>query len=637
MVAITFRREHVRLAFAAIVVSATVGCLVHRDAISGSERPLPPAVVKIAPAIAVEHEDEAHGPRRHALDGRAFPDGVLALTWDDGPDVETLALARYLHRQRVSGTFFVVGSWIDGVSDEPGEGRVRWATGTEHLPILAELSALGHRLGDHTKNHTLLSEISGNDVERQLTEGQRAIDPFITNELRIFRAPGGAFSAEASRGTESPFLDDLVGPLRWDIDAKDWDGSLHCRGAPASECEPSPVAPNETRVRPSVMAKRYLAKIERQRHGIVLLHDRVGAVGTRYALDVAMGLVPELERRGYVFAGPVLSFSTLRRRGDGSSRDAFTVDLDGDGRVDLCAPLEPMDEPGRRELRCALAHDVDDHDGESSAHRHVAMLDGPRPFTNLPSRGGLAGGDVDGDGRADVCSLDEHGSITCALAKTSLGELTSFEPWGEFETREGGTRLAQVIPESLRLADVDGDGVLDACAILVNGEERLLCAHGTKKRFQAARAWLRQGTSSWLSRAELRDLDGDRRADVCLTMGSPEAPSVQCALSNGRAFVESQSFRLEARAAMTFALGDINGDGRADVCTLARTPVEGHVRHDVMCALASRHGLRAATTWATTTTDARSFETMRLFDLTHDSRDDLCLINAERVDCAVAP
>ena len=33
---------------------------------------------------------------RAQRDGRGFPEGVLALTWDDGPDVNTLALGEYL-------------------------------------------------------------------------------------------------------------------------------------------------------------------------------------------------------------------------------------------------------------------------------------------------------------------------------------------------------------------------------------------------------------------------------------------------------------------------------------------------------------------------------------------------------------
>src|SRR5262249_36623358 len=107
---------------------------------------------------ATRHRDDAEAPRPPPAargDGRGadFPDGVVALTWDDGPDAGTLALARWLHADHVSGTFFVVGEWIDGVSDEPGVGPRVHESGYAVLPILETLVRLGHRLGSHTRNH----------------------------------------------------------------------------------------------------------------------------------------------------------------------------------------------------------------------------------------------------------------------------------------------------------------------------------------------------------------------------------------------------------------------------------------------------------------------------------------------------
>src|SRR5262249_52819081 len=141
-------------------------------------------------------------------------------------------------------------------------------------------------------------------------------DPFITNELRVFRAPGGAWSASASAAVDGdPLLSGLVGPVRWDIDGKDWEGSLYCRSSrPAVECERA--APgHEARVKPSVIVQRYLAAVEAAGRGVVLLHDRVGHVGSDYALRVARSLVPQLKAKGYVFAAPVLRFSPLAARG----------------------------------------------------------------------------------------------------------------------------------------------------------------------------------------------------------------------------------------------------------------------------------------------------------------------------------
>jgi peptidoglycan/xylan/chitin deacetylase (PgdA/CDA1 family) len=247
------------------------------------------------------------------LDGRSFPDKTIALTWDDGPDVNTLALARYLAREKVSATFFVVREWIEGVSDSPGSGRGVFETGYRHLPILGDLVALGHRVANHTLNHALLDTPAPGLVAYQLGENQRFLDPFITGGLALFRAPGGAWSAASASAQEAdPSLRRLVGPVRWDVDEKDWEGSLHCSSSrPAVECEPA--APGGAlRVKPSVMANRYVAAIEAAGHGIVLLHDRVGHVGSDYALRLAETMIPELEARGFVFAAPVLSRPPIR-------------------------------------------------------------------------------------------------------------------------------------------------------------------------------------------------------------------------------------------------------------------------------------------------------------------------------------
>src|SRR5262249_44137341 len=79
---------------------------------------------------------EREKARRAFVRGDDFPEGVFALPWDDGPDRETLALARYLHERRVSATFFVVSEWVDGPSADPGVGEGVYRTGYHHLPVL---------------------------------------------------------------------------------------------------------------------------------------------------------------------------------------------------------------------------------------------------------------------------------------------------------------------------------------------------------------------------------------------------------------------------------------------------------------------------------------------------------------------
>lgn len=333
------------------------------------------------------HTDDV-APERAPLDGRSFPDGVLALTWDDGPDVHTLDLARYLAARRVSATFFVVGEWDRELSSDPGVGRSVYETGYRKIAILGDLVRLGHRLGNHTLDHALLADSSIEVAADQLARAQGEIDPFVSNELRMFRAPGGQWSREAASSLDDPRLADLIGPIRWDVDAKDWESSVRCRStAPARECV-------HGHTRPEVVADRYYAQIERARRGIVLLHDRVGDVGSRYALDIATRLVPRLEARGFVFAAPILAFSPLRPRAvTRPEHPSLVGDLNGDGVLDRCTITTAG-------VSCALSN------GHTSL-RSTLWFDGELQDAWLA--------DVNGDARADLCT-QKGGAVACGLA-----------------------------------------------------------------------------------------------------------------------------------------------------------------------------------------------------------------------------
>jgi peptidoglycan/xylan/chitin deacetylase (PgdA/CDA1 family) len=559
-------------------------------------------------------------PMRPPIHGTDFPDGVLALTWDDGPDAMTLELARYLRAEKVSATFFVVGEWVDGISEEPGVGTNVYATGYRHLPVLADVVALGHRIGSHTENHALLHGAAAVTVSDQLGQSQHEIDPFLTNELRMFRVPAGAWSRSASAAAGDAFLADLVGPVHWDIDGKDWESSLYCRGAVPSECEPGPIA-GRTRVRPAVIARRYMARCEKTRRGIVLLHDRVGHVGSRYALDVARRLIPELKARGFVFAPPVLAFGALAERlamsaGSTNPGAAIFADVDGDGRADVC-----REESGF--IVCA-------HGSSALSDARAipqATFESPRRAIHLPAgTRSVDIADIDGDGRADICAVTDE-ALDCALATRDR----TFGPLQRWSTELTSLRSSTYAP-SFRLADVDGDGRADACALSGGG---ILCATSNgSSSFGPARVWLAGSVLHDGSRLELADLDGDGRADVCGSLPLPKSPAsgkdqsggITCALSTGRAFgtasVWAPAGDLEGR--QHFRLADINGDGRSDVCTAGMA--------GVACGLSSGRGFKRSSLWSET-----HAANVHLADVNGDGRSDLCVVTADRVECGMAP
>ncbi len=187
-------------------------------------------------------------------------------------------------------------------------------------------------------------------------------------------------------------------------------------------------------------------------------------------------------------------------------------------------------------------------------------------------------GDVNGDHLADVCGRRPDG-VYCALNQGAPASALSRSTPKSSATR--ATWATEMHGITLMLGDVNGDGRADACGRGGNG---IFCAtaNATGTAFVPDfRAW----TSSFSSATELAagaqyygslrlvDVDGDGYADVC----GRGAGGIQCAINNrqrafkpaatwlGTEYLDSLGWGAE-RYGMTIAFGDINGDGRADVC-----------------------------------------------------------------------
>jgi peptidoglycan/xylan/chitin deacetylase (PgdA/CDA1 family) len=559
---------------------------------------------KTADAIAKLEPPKALDVRAQR-NGRAFPKGVLALTWDDGPDLRTLALAEFLKREHVSATFFVVNEWSPELSSDPGFGAHVYETGHAKLPILSDLVALGHRVANHTAHHALLGKLSDARARAELGDAQRALDPLLRNELRLFRVPGGEWTASASHAVDDdPYLADLVGPIRWDIDAKDWEGSVWCESSrPSSECEH---ADGRYRVRADVMAHRYEASIESMGRGIVLMHDRVGDVGGDYAYELAQKLIPRLAARGFVFAAPVLEFSAPRARWNVAECSALELgDVDGDGRADACVR--------DRENRVECAPSTSREEGgleratfDEHATQTIALPQGARSFD-------LA--DVSGDGRADLCALTPLG-IECAVARASGG----FAPFVRWSITDDFTRV-----DTIRFADIDGDGRADVCGRSPDGAS---CARSSGAAFEPARAWLfatSERSPKVTDSMTLGDVNGDGRADLCVSAKD----GIDCAVSTGKAFSHFTRWSAETTLASALSLSDLNGDGRSDVC--GKT-AEGAIA----CAFSNGRTFTTTTTWLAGAAGAE-WRTSSLGDVNGDGRTDFCDCDANGVRCSLAP
>ena len=108
-----------------------------------------------------------HGPRTRAR---------VALTFDDGPDEQTLGCLDALDGLDVRATFFVIG-----------EACLR------HPALLREIVARGHEVASHGHSHTTFSSLSAGELTRELAAVQEVIPP-VPRARALVRPPRGALS-----------------------------------------------------------------------------------------------------------------------------------------------------------------------------------------------------------------------------------------------------------------------------------------------------------------------------------------------------------------------------------------------------------------------------------------------------------
>jgi peptidoglycan/xylan/chitin deacetylase (PgdA/CDA1 family) len=221
-----------------------------------------------------------------------LPPKTLCLTFDDGPcesdgdgaGPHTWELARWLHREEIRATFFVIGRHVAKFPD-----------------TLAALSSFGHLVGNHTETHPDLVALAaaGGDVVGEIARASETIQRASGMNTVFVRPPFGHWRAAVSPDdfrelprspvarllNADPRTASLVGPIQWDVSGEDW----NCWRFQASI---------ETAV------EHHLRRIHRVGRGIVLLHDgshEPGVQASNRTFELIRHLVPELKRNGYQF------------------------------------------------------------------------------------------------------------------------------------------------------------------------------------------------------------------------------------------------------------------------------------------------------------------------------------------------
>lgn len=236
---------------------------------------------------------------------------------------------------------------------------------------------------------------------------------------------------------------------------------------------------------------------------------------------------------------------------------ALSADLNGDGRTDLCGRNAST-------IRCRLA---------DASGAFTTVIDGPdlsnqAGWVNAPRYETLRMGDIDGDGRADLCGRDAAGLRCWRFTGDGFGapirkDIMSTdagwaEPW-HYAT--------------IHLADVNGDGRADVCG---RRDAGFRCWLSSGAGFPTEIEGPEYGDDNGWRRVEhygtirLGDVNGDGRDDVC----ARNTERVRCWISDGTGFptrVEGPAWGNEqgwnaVERWSTILLADVDGDGRADLC-----------------------------------------------------------------------
>ena len=258
----------------------------------------------------------------------------------------------------------------------------------------------------------------------------------------------------------------------------------------------------------------------------------------------------------------------------------------------------------------------------------VALLN-EQPAAYAPSRFT----DVNGDGLADLCARG-YGGVRCWLASPT-GWSGPWEPipWSDTSGWKDVTNYA-----TLRMGDVNGDGLADVCARANAG---VYCALSNGSGFGASSVW-RDGLSDdngWnhpnrYTTLRLADINGDGKDDLC----GRDASGFVCWLSDGTKFdrrIEGPAWSDAsgwgvAKHYGTIRTGDLNGDGLADVCARSYAGME--------CYLSDGEGFPTRIdgpawhggNWG----DMSLWSTIRMVDFDGDGRVDLCARDSEALKCA---
>lgn len=185
-----------------------------------------------------------------------------------------------------------------------------------------------------------------------------------------------------------------------------------------------------------------------------------------------------------------------------------------------------------------------------------------------PFGGGIAvaSGDVFGSGEGNVVVMPQSGGGAQVRIFDREGKLRS--QFFAYDHRlRGGFSVA--------VGDIDGDGVAE---IITSSTTAALPVRIFKANGALVAEWLAYPQATWGVQLAAGDIDGDGVAEIVTTPTAPRLSTVSIFQANGRLLGQFSALPAGLQSRVNVALGDVNGDGRAEIVTAPYAAAGSQVR-----------------------------------------------------------
>lgn len=125
----------------------------------------------------------------------------VALTYDDGPSLDTPKLLKALDQARVPATFFQLGTNIKA-----------------HPDLVKQVASSGQEIGNHSLTHPPLARQSPARVKQEVVGNSERLAEIIGAKPLLFRPPYGSHNAAVDEVVRS----EGMSIIQWNVDSNDW-------------------------------------------------------------------------------------------------------------------------------------------------------------------------------------------------------------------------------------------------------------------------------------------------------------------------------------------------------------------------------------------------------------------------------